>query len=268
MRLDDPGVSEVQALISLRGRHLKLLCLRGRLRVGKSLTEEVVLQDGLSLQLTKEVAIEVLEVHLPEHALGLHGFGPLPVELVAPVYSVRPGPTIQPTYDPEALAWVWSTDTGWRIRVGANEPEELAPGGRWTIDGHVLEAMAIPLGEIAVPDTRRARQERAPLRMVCRNDTVHLQQEGRRPVVIDGLPARILTELAEFDAPTPWDWVAREIWGEDLDPFKLRQRWDRNLRRLRKALKGAGLDPQLVRSDGSGNVELVVRASDEVVQAD
>lgn len=265
VRLDDPGISELQALISLRGRHLKLLALRGMLRVGKTAATEVVLRPGLALSLTRTVSVRVLELELPDHILALRGFGPVPVELAAPIYSMTAGPRLEAGHLPDALGWVWSTDTGWRFRTGADAPRELTPGTHWALDGARIEAISVPLGSAAVPDTRRSQQLREPLKLVCRNDTVHAHLGARAPAVIDGLPARILSELAAFDAPTPWDWVAREIWGRELEPVALRQRWDRNLRRLRAALKEAGLDPGLVRADGSGNVELVTRTCDEVV---
>ena len=84
------------------------------------------------------------------------------------------------------------------------------------------------------------------------------------PVVIDGNPARILTELAEMGQPVPWEVVAREVWKAPMDLEPLRKIWDQTLRRLRLHLRQHGLREDLVRPDGHGNVEIFVMPGDRV----
>ena len=96
-----------------------------------------------------------------------------------------------------------------------------------------------------------------PLRVVAHFDTVHVTREGGAPLVLSGISARILSELVVFDGPVAWDIVAREVWNDGADPTQLRRKWDVNLARLRAKLRDADIRDDLVRSDGTGNIEIV-----------
>lgn len=267
VRVDHPSVSEASALVSLRGGHLKLLALRGLFRVESRALAEIRLDVGQVIWLAREVRLTVLDVVLPQHSLALSGFGPAPVELLSSVLSLwgAPAPRAVPGYDPQAPATVWDAGDRWMMRLQGGPPRELSPGDRFEVAGAPAAVVAIPLGAVAVTPTRQAGRLDPPVRVVARYETVHVHREGQPPSVIDGIPARLLSELIRFDAPTPWEWVAAEIWGGDLDRDSLRRRWDRSLGRLRIALREAGLDPERVRADGTGNVEWVVGPGDEVV---
>ena len=94
---------------------------------------------------------------------------------------------------------------------------------------------------------------------------MHIERPGEAPAVIPGLGARIISELVEYASPTPWELVARSIYPDITDPVHLRTNWDRTLRRLRAMLRRKGVRDTLVRADGRGNIELVLRAEDAVV---
>ena len=105
----------------------------------------------------------------------------------------------------------------------------------------------------------------APLTIVTRFETAHIHREGGPSVQVPGIPARIISELAAYEAPVPWEMVARSIWKDDRDRFQLRQNWDRHLRALRARLEKAGLRDDVVRPDGCGNVELFLQPGDRLV---
>lgn len=124
---------------------------------------------------------------------------------------------------------------------------------------------SVTLGEVATAATRATGRIDPGLRLVARYDTVHIEQEGRAPAVVSGLGARIISELVAFGVPTPWQMVARAIYPDIDDEWHLRQNWDRTLRRLRSMLRRKGVRDNLVRADGQGNVELVLKGDDTVV---
>jgi predicted ATPase/tetratricopeptide (TPR) repeat protein len=105
------------------------------------------------------------------------------------------------------------------------------------------------------------------LRIVVRYDTVHIHRPSDpAPLVLAGIYARLVSELASMGGLAPWLVVAREIWRELADEAQLRVRWDKALSRLRRVLQEAGVRPDLVRPDGRGNVELVLHSGDSVVE--
>ena len=266
LRIDDPRISEALAMVSLRGRALYLIALRGMLRGRSGPVTEVRLVRGARLELAPGLRVTVDEIVLPERMLAISGLGPAPQELVDSVHHIclKPQPLLGDGFLPDADVVIWSTADGWKFRLQGGLAEELVEGTRIVLGDRTLEVVGIDLDEIAVDPTRQGGGSRAPLRLVLRQETVHLQI-GERPVVrISGISARIICEVARFDAPTPWDWVAREVWG-DLDRETLRVRWDRNLRTARARIRQAGLPGDLVRADGHGNIELVLREGDQVI---
>ena len=60
LRLDDPGVSEAHALVSLRGETLKLLALRGRFLVDGQPSVDVDLAPGQHLRISQETELVVI----------------------------------------------------------------------------------------------------------------------------------------------------------------------------------------------------------------
>lgn len=265
-RIDDARISEVQALVSLRGRQLKLLALRGMLRTRGGPTAEITLRVGQRIELARDVWIEVVEVRLPERILALRGLGAVPLELYESVHSIvlTPEPALRYHYEPEAAAHIWHDGEGWRLQRAGAAPTALEEGSTFSIAGQRVEVIGVSLSRIATPPTRQPQADRVPMRLVARQETVHVHREGVPIVTFEGNAARILSELIRFDAPTPWEWIAAEIWGE-LDRSTLRIRWDRNLKTLRARIRERGLPRDLVRSDGHGNIELVLKEGDRTV---
>ena len=270
LRLDDPLVSEAHALVSLRGRKLKLLTLRGSMEVDGKRLPEIVLEPGQRILLAQGVAVEVEGVELPSHVLALTGLSAQPEELSAAVYSivVRPPPGLSELvvgFQASASAHVYSTSEGWRIRLRDRAPEAVEAGASWEIDGVTVGALALSIESAGSKSTVFAGRIYAPVRIVARYETVHLEAQGHPSLVITGVPARILSELCAMGAPAPWEVVANEVWRDEEDHRALRQNWDRNLRSLRAKLRQSGFREDLVRPDGKGNVELFLMPDDVVV---
>ena len=270
LRFEDPLVSEAHALVSLRGRRLKLLALRGWLEVEGRRTSDVELAPGQLIALAKGVTLEVERVDLPSRVLALTGFGQQVTELSGSVYSVivrpPPGlPELKPGFTVNAAAYVWSTTDGWRLRIGLGTPEAVRDGALWDIEGVSVGVVSVPISAAGANSTVFSGRFSPPLRIIARYETVHILPEGGAPVVISGVPAHILSELASYEAPAGWEIVAAEVWKGESRPHVLRQNWDRNLRTLRAKLRAADLREDLVRPDGKGNVELFLLPGDEVV---
>lgn len=266
--LDDARVSEAHAMVSLRGEELKLLSLRGLFSTGRRPVRELTLEPGQRISLARGVVVEVLAVELPARVLALEAPG-LPAQVLSGVCSVISGSPLSLVsgYHEGAAARIWSMGSEWRIRVGDGPAQVVAEGCQWTIEGHVVRAVEVPLASATQRDTLFRAGMQPAIRLVTRFDTVHVHREGQPVTSISGIPARIVSELGAIQAPVSWESVAREIWG-GVDRLTLRRRWDVNLRRLRVKLQDARLRPDLVRADGSGNFELVLYPTDQLVVDD
>lgn len=260
--LDDARVSEAHALVSLRGHEVKLLGLRGRFAVDGKPLAELTLRVGQRIAFADGVAVEVLAVHLPERVLGLSCEGmplraiPGTCALLAPAHGP---PSLAPPAHPEAIAHVWAVEDGWRVRPAGGLTQPLLEGADFFAGGLRWSARYIGLGGQEVPSPTVGRLD-LPLHVVARYDTVHVFQEGQEPAFLNGLPARLLSELVAMGAPVPWAVLCQELWGPDGS----RKQLDMALVRLRRKLREQGVRPDLVRTDGAGNVELFLRPGDRV----
>lgn len=262
-RMSHPQVSEAHALVSLRGRELRLLALRGSLCVDGTPEDEVTLVPGLVVELVPGFALTVLEVTLPERVLSLELADQPPRELCASSYSLvlTPAPDLVPRYLPDAPAYVWSTSETWMIRVGRGREELIQPARSWTIDGVKLRALLMDVDAFASAPTETGPGAWA-LEIVARFSTVHVRRGRGMPFTIDGLEGRLLAELIALGAgPTPWELVAEQVWPGQ--PPR-RKRWDTVLYRLRQKLREHGVRDTLARMDGSGNIELHQMPDDRV----
>ncbi len=260
LRVADPRVPEVAALVSLRGRELYLLALRGGLEVDGVSEDEVLLAAGLRCRLAGAVELEVTRVELPERVLALSMPGQVR-ELCAAVYSlVGPELDLVPGFAEPAVGRVWSTAEGWTVDLGAG-PEALRLGRTFAVAGQAFSVVELPVDEAGVARTES--RVRA-LTLVVRTTSASVQMAGRPPLPIDGLPAELLTELALAGEPLPWEQVAVGLWGR-RGGGTLRMSWDRALRRLRERLREGGVRDNLVRADGKGNFELLLMPGDRVV---
>ncbi|MCB9798022.1 MAG: FHA domain-containing protein [Alphaproteobacteria bacterium] len=264
LRVDDPGVSEAHALVSLRGETLKLLALRGRFLVDGQASVEVDLAAGQRLRISQETELVVEAVTLPESVLALEGEG-LPRQVLVGTSSLwcQPAPRLSAGHQPKADAVVWTDGEAWRLRV-QGAVQVLHPGDAFQVHGRTFRAVEVSLAQASQAQTRAADAVDEPLRIVAAYDTAHLHRKGRPPVVLSGQAAQVISELVAADGPMSWEAIAREIWRDQLDRHALRRKWDICLVRLRNRLRDADVRPDLVVSTG-GQVELVLLEGDEVV---
>jgi hypothetical protein len=263
--LDDARVSEAHALVSLRGAELHLLALRGMFAVNGEPHSKVVLVPGQILSFAEGVDLRVLGVALPSELGALSGDG-LPVQILSPVSSifVGPPPRLAPGTAPDADAWLWSTGEAWRLRIGGAAARDLAPGEAFEVAGRrfVLTAQRVERG--GVDATEVGGRIGDAMKLIIGWDTVQLVRAGAPTVLVSGLGARILSLLAEVEAALAWEELARALWPAEQERSSLRRRLDVTLVRLRARLRASGVRPDLVRSSGSGLVELVLYDGDSI----
>lgn len=265
--LDDPRVSEGHALVSLRGAELQLLALRGMFAVDGRPASKVVLARGQRLSFADGLDLWVDAVQLPDVLAAVEGDG-LPRQVLAGSTSLFPGPPprVVPGSAPDAAAWIWSSGPRWRLRVGADSTaRDLAPGDRFEVGGRSFQMTTVRVERAGVEPTVARGRVGEPLRMVAGWDTFRIEQEGRPPVIIGGLAARLLSLLAEVEVAMSWEGLARELWPAEPDRDNLRRRLDVTLSRLRTRLRSSGIRTDLVRSTGAGHLELVRYPGDAVV---
>ncbi len=251
VHIDHPLVSEAHALVSLRGRELKLLALRGAMEVNGERPHEVTLARGQQIRLAPGVELQVEAVVLPEGVLAVRGLGPAPVELPAPTASVLLEATRQllPGFVQGAAGHFWSTGDAWSFQARGGAVQPVTVGARWTLGDARIEIVSIPLERAAVPSTRHRGQLHPQMTLTVFFDQTHIAIAGRTQVTLSGQGARLIAELVLFDnQPTPWHLVAGEIWSGALDRKTLRWNYDKALRQLRQQLESEGLRTDLVQS--------------------
>ncbi len=271
LTIDDARVSEAHAMISLRGGELRLLGLRGLFVVDGPPVQEVTLREGLEVQLAPGVTLEVLEIELPDAVLALQG-PDLPRQVLTGASSllVQPRLALVGRYRDDAAAHLWNSGEGWRLRVRGEPARDLDPGDRFEVAGHEVEAVAVALERAGPQRTRVDGALSPPLHIVASYDTVHIHREsgsGRdseAPLALDGISARVVSELVALGGPAAWEVLAGEIWKDEDDRVQLRRKWDVSLARLRRKLRQAGFRPDLVRAGGTGQVELLLYPGDVV----
>ena len=97
-----------------------------------------------------------------------------------------------------------------------------------------------------------------------RYDTVHIHRDAAPTLTLDGIIARIVSDLATAGVPMGWQVLSAELWPGEADLAILRRNWDAALARLRKKLREARIRADLVRADRSGNFELFLARGDRV----
>jgi hypothetical protein len=258
--VDDPRVSEAHAVISLRGHELKLLGLRGRFAVDGRPVGEIALRRGQRLELAAGLTLEVEEVELPDEVMGLETVGMAPRVLPGTcALVVQPAPGFSAPSDPAAVAHVWCLPEGWRLRPVGGAAVTLLDGMEVVAGGRTWRAVSMSLGGPSNP-TRVDASLDVPLRIVARFDTVHVFRAGLPPVLLNGLSARLVSELVAFGAPVGWQMLADELWPEG----GTRKQLDMVLVRLRRKLRDERLRSDLVRADGAGIIELFLRPGDVI----
>ncbi len=264
LSLPDGRISEAHAMVSLRGQELKLLALRGRFAYEGETRSSLLLEPGQRITLAEGVSLLVEDVQLPGAVLGFEGEG-LPRQVLGGVCSLltRPRPELVPRFLPEAAAHIWTDGEAWMLRLAGSE-RELHPGDELEIDGRSFRAVAVELESAGHTATRLDGAVQRSLRVIANFDTAHVFREGSDPLALNGLSARIVSEVVAFDGPVPWTVLAKELWPQEDDVHLLRRKLDVSLSRLRSKLRAADVRPDLVRSDGFGHLELFLYEGDQV----
>ena len=266
--LDDPRISEAHGLISLRGRELMLLALRGRFRVRGEVCTEVALRAGLDIELYEDLWLHCDEVVLPSSLPGVAVPG-LPRTLLTRTTSLflTPRPQLQPGYDPGADVVFWTLGDTWSYRVRRGAPQALKVGEQIQLQEVAIEIVAIPISDASHDKTRQTR--RAPLRLEVSPGSVRVQIKTQpHSALLTGIPGKIFAALLMHDAPQTWEDVAATVWSDDQSlTSSLRRRFDVGLLRLREKLQQFELPPDLISLDGSGMISLTLAQDDEVVRA-
>jgi hypothetical protein len=266
LRLDDPRVSEAHALLSLRGRALKLLALRGALGLRGKWLGEVELREGQRILLAEGLALEVLEVVLPATVLALEAPDGARVELDRPELSLSINPLqAQPGAQPDAAAWVWCSGEQWWLQARGERPVELSEGATLTLDGQDLQVTALPLPALETPATASAGKLHPPLTIRCWPQHTEIAVEGRaHPVKLTRNAHSILREtalLTQGGGSAHWLEVAERIWRVNATE----DNWYTNLARLRERLRQHDLPQDLVRCS-DGQVQLALREGADRVE--
>ena len=142
----------------------------------------------------------------------------------------------------------------------------LVPGDTFVVDDVGFRLDLVPRVMLeARPTSDRGRDE-TRLKLILKFDLVRIHGADGRSVVLDGIAARMVSELYEIGAPIAWQEVARLLWPADeaTDMSALRQRWDQLMTRVRMRLREAGIRSDLVRPSHRGLVELQLGPEDEV----
>lgn len=261
LHLNDPRVSEAHAMVSLRGRDVHMIALRGRMLVDGGWSSDVVLAPGMTVAFAHDVAIEIVDVRVPDTVFALEADG-LAQQVLSTVTSLYGGaaPRLVAGWHAGADDHVWPDGEGWMRTIGA--PTPIGEGDAWDVAG--TRFRVVMQRAEGAPPTRNDPAYALPITIVARWDTVHLVREGAPTVVITGHMAHALSELATARAPIAWEALAGLRWKEG-DRDLLRHRWDMQVRRLRRKFSTHGLRADLIRADGSGLVELVLGPGDAVV---
>ena len=259
LRLDDPRVSEAHALLSLRGRSLKLLALRGALGLRGKWLGEVALREDQRLLLAEDVALGVLEVVLPDTVMALEQPDGTRVELDRPELSISLDPLrTTPGATPDAAAWAWCSGDQWWVQLRGERPRELSVGHTLSLGDTSVIARALPLPQISTPRTATAGKLWPPMHMICWPQHTEIHVEGRpKPARFTRNAHNLLRESAlatQGGGTVHWAQVAQRIWrfGASED------NWYTNLSRLRKRLHEQGLPSDLLRCE-DGQVQLTLR---------
>ena len=252
-------------MISLRGQELKLLALRGRFAVGNKPLSGLTLAEGQKISFARGLTLTVEEIVLPDSVMALSIGGPPQILLGATTIQTNPdGLRLIAGYREGAAALVWNRDDRWRIRIGEAEPVDLLSDSTHTINGHTATAVALPLSQLGSGATRLAGAITSPLRLVVQFDAAQIHRESEPILVLSGISARILSELVAFGGPVGWAVLAGEVWPHIEDRNRLRKQLDVSLTRLRKKLARGLIRADLVNSDGTGKLSLVLAEGDRI----
>lgn len=266
-----PEISEAHAFVSLRGRELHLLSLRRWIVFGGERRASLVLRPGQRLFLSESYVLEVESVVLPAHCLYLVCNDEEVCALCDSVYSFvtrQTGDTwtihVFPQFVAQAPAYLWSDASRMVLQVENGVARSVVEGSEWTIAGQRFRVVARP-SEDGASSTGPGGQNDSPLTIRCDHDNVRIDAPGRPTVVLMGVLAQIISELAAVQRMVAWEAVAREVWGDMPEREALRKNWDRCMSRLRIRLRDSGIRQDLIQPDYKGNVQLFLLPQDRLL---
>ena len=269
LHVDDARISEAHAMVSLRGEALRLLALRGRIRVDGRFVNDVEIVPGLRVLLADAVELHFERVHLPAEVLAIR-FADLPQHVLTSTISLhsRGGPTIVPGFDPRASAVLWSTNGVWRMVEPDGTPRPLHANTSCAVGGVPLVVEAVSLESAAYEGIRPLPS--TGLELLAAGAAVRIQRPGdERPTMIGGVPGRILDQLIRAGGALSWRGLADGVWPDDRSvEASLRRRLDAGIGRLRERLREADAEHIEIALDGAGTVCLRLTEQDRTtVQA-
>lgn len=266
LRLFDGRVSEAHAMVSLRGGELKLLALRGRFAIGAKPISELTLGPGQRIFMTRDLALDVISVTLPERVIALTG-DDLPQVVLSGVCSLvmDPRPAVVPGLRSGAMAQLWNTEDIWHLQLPGEASRELEAGDQFDSHGNSFRAISVAIDTASPACTRLDGRVHRNLTIVAHFDSVDIERKAEPTFHFGGKPARIVSELVSFGGPVDWHVLADEVWGAGRPRHQQRRILDVTLLRLRKKLSAAGIRPDLVNADGSGHLALSLKDGDRVV---
>ena len=257
--MNDPAISEFHAYVTFRNGALALLPLRGTLRLFDTVVRDLVLEVGQRIELRPGLDLVVEEISLPQEVVEVRaGTGWVPLTSTS-VGMTMDGRLVQPT-DADACVRLWTNGDGW---FGSAEDETVVrlDHGTATVGGIVIELRHTNLRAASTAATVGAGT--LPLTIQARFDSVLIHRIGLPIARLSGVPARILTTLAELAGPTHWSVAAAEVWPSIKRPEALRRRWDRGLHSLRSKLGDLGIRQDLFRTQG-GLAEVCLTPDDSM----
>ncbi|MCA9490777.1 MAG: hypothetical protein KC621_12700 [Myxococcales bacterium] len=264
LSLDDPRVSEAHAMVSLRDGVLKLMSLRGAFALRGQPLRELILEPGQLIALAPGLVLEVQEVSLPEAVLAVEG-PDLPRQPLPSVATLLLEPTrLVARYVDPAAARLWTHGDDWRLQVEGSPARTVDAGDTFDVAGRTYVLVELELRAAGHSPTRAGEGIQAPLVVVASYDTAHVLRQGVPVVSLSGVQARLISELAAVRGPIAWTALAAELWSDDDDVHLLRARLDTAISRLRRKLREGRVRTDLVRTDGAGQVELLLYPHDSL----
>lgn len=261
LHLNDARVSEAHAMVSLRGRDVHLLALRGRFQVNGKTHSDVVLAPGMQVAFAPGLVLEVGAIQVPELVFACEAPG-VPRQILCGVTSLygTGRAAIVHGWKKGADDYIWPTGDAWMR--GRDDGEVLSFGDSWRVGEVEFRVVGERLAgaDVTAVDARYHQ----PIRLIARYDTVQIARDGHPTVLLSGHMARVLSDLVVARAPISWQDLAESIWG-NLDKGVLRRRWDMQLVRFRHKLRSQGIREDLLSADGSGLLALVLGPGDVTV---
>ncbi|HND33582.1 MAG TPA: FHA domain-containing protein, partial [Myxococcota bacterium] len=274
LQLNDPRISEVHALVTLKDGSLWLKGLGAPLFVNGKSEPQVRLAQDVEVELARSgIFLRVEKLYLPQQFPTLTLPDQPPQTLAASSYHLTAGMQLAAGLHPDALLSLWSIGEDWFFRLATGEEGPCEDKKDWSIAGRSVH-FGLCVGAKLV---KTIQDDSLPRTYVIGSSTVSIKRENRRDVVFDGQQAQLL-KLAILHGRNPetafkWFDVVEEIWWPaferdqrrlGIDPEKMRDDFNKRKQKnyfvciggIRKRLHQEGIDKQIL---GTGNAFLTFR---------